>query len=848
MMATPATTEDLPWESSDYATLFNNNDWEIPWNELDPENIGDMSIKDSFENALLGLEGMDYLPAEGPLPDDLSLGDFMPAHATTTQKDSMAVHLQSFPNARSPIAPDIANWEDNVGATTRKPRGPQPRLPNSAKAIFEAYFANNPYPTRKEYELMAKEANVEIKRIRTWFSNARARRLDDGTSTHSIHYQFASANPSMAQEDNWAREPEQPERSLRAPLSKESLERLALETQPSEKPPLETWMDMCLPKDIVPTAGESRQVSMSAADPRPTFNDSPPQNPSRPNSLGPPRAGLKRRVSFSGGPASIKSARTSMSGSAGSAASRWTSSSRGSHNSSRSRGPRRGRRLILRGPQVPLSRSRRRQRSTSRSSVGSVKGPNECQSPWFCTFCGHKMKSRYEWIRHEESVHVPRATWVCCSVELSPAHIVSNSGRGESDCVFGIAGNNCPCPSEIPLSKLYHRWYSCIHKPEEERTFFRRDQFIRHLHNYHLAKQKHPDPDLGCMKGSNFGCAALVDLFHRPIRHIPHSANELTCGFCGQRCLDWESRIAHVALHFTNPSPDIAWNFSDWWSDRLQQQPVRNSPFNLTGVDCCLYCGRVVGSSNTLPHASCRTWSCRYLTSIESIMLKYKPTNENGRFLTPKGYRSYRSCDQRVFATREDFVLHLQQCHGATMPSAFMPGAFWEFLVLDHAFSKTHEPMYGDSIYALNAGLPEWNPERARASKPDPVPITFADPLGPQNGLLPDPSSTGVASPRTRNHSPRFFRALVSTSPALYYLKHRKGSPKVDLEKFGVVELSHGHVGALTMVTTLLGMACLPRVPWPPSVEMREETGLIEFGLKEEANLDDDSVSSSLSF
>jgi hypothetical protein len=125
-----------------------------------------------------------------------------------------------------------------------------------------------------------------------------------------------------------------------------------------------------------------------------------------------------------------------------------------------------------------------------------------------CTFCGKRFSSRYEWNRHEESVHVPQTCWICARPE-------------------------------------------CADKPDNERSFFRKDHLIQHLRRTHklLESDINSLPSLDEWKSST----APLDPFDQALH----------CGFCGHRSTSWSERVDHIANHVKNGAD---WN--TWAKDR----------------------------------------------------------------------------------------------------------------------------------------------------------------------------------------------------------------------------------------------------------------------------------------
>jgi hypothetical protein len=69
-----------------------------------------------------------------------------------------------------------ASWKP----ASAKRKGPQSRIPFEAKQILEDEFAANPYPLPWEMDIIAHQANLDVKKVRNWFNNTRARKKGGG--------------------------------------------------------------------------------------------------------------------------------------------------------------------------------------------------------------------------------------------------------------------------------------------------------------------------------------------------------------------------------------------------------------------------------------------------------------------------------------------------------------------------------------------------------------------------------------------------------------------------------------------------------------------------------------------
>jgi hypothetical protein len=72
----------------------------------------------------------------------------------------------------------VATWKP----ASAKRKGPQSRIPLEARQILEDEFVANPYPCSWEMDIIAHQANLDVKKVRNWFNNTRARNKGGGKS------------------------------------------------------------------------------------------------------------------------------------------------------------------------------------------------------------------------------------------------------------------------------------------------------------------------------------------------------------------------------------------------------------------------------------------------------------------------------------------------------------------------------------------------------------------------------------------------------------------------------------------------------------------------------------------
>ncbi|ORY00605.1 hypothetical protein BCR34DRAFT_109175 [Clohesyomyces aquaticus] len=355
----------------------------------------------------------------------------------------------------------------DLGRTKRR------RLQPKAKTILEACFdrhRDDPYIPQNEQRELAAQTGLSLKQIRTFFANARARKLPPPSSQTS-DYEPKDNSPTNTYD---AAKP-----AHNASTGTKNIDIPGSTSRDSEQGPMERFLSSS-PED----EGISEEAVQRAAESLSSTNFSPP--------------GLRKHSSTTD---SISVSDTAFSSNSGS------SSSKASIDSANSRGPRRG---------------RKRQRGASQGTLAILlRKPSEPSKIYQCTFCTTDFTQKYDWRRHEESVHFPQKEWVC--IPDGPADDASGGGKR---CVF--------CQLQDPSSDHFeeHNCSSCISAPRARRTFTRKDKLQQHLIQVHRLDQ----------------CSEITKGWHRPVER----SVTLACGFCGIILPDWPVRVDHIASHFND--------------------------------------------------------------------------------------------------------------------------------------------------------------------------------------------------------------------------------------------------------------------------------------------------------
>lgn len=162
--------------------------------------------------------------------------------------------------------------------------------------------------------------------------------------------------------------------------------------------------------------------------------------------------------------------------------------------------------------------------------------------PFQCTFCTDSFAAKYDWQRHEKSMHLILDKWTC-----SPHGGVTEE-NGTLRCVFCFAIN----PDKVHLET--HNYLNCQEKSIQERTFYRKDHLNQHLRLMHNAKFQ------PCM-----------EIWQSSITNI-----KSRCGFCASVLHTWKDRVDHLAGHFKNGANMSQWH-GDWGFEPYILERVENA-------------------------------------------------------------------------------------------------------------------------------------------------------------------------------------------------------------------------------------------------------------------------------
>lgn len=154
-----------------------------------------------------------------------------------------------------------------------------------------------------------------------------------------------------------------------------------------------------------------------------------------------------------------------------------------------------------------------------------------------CTFCWQSFHKRYDWARHERSIHLPGLDAWVCSVPLpkDQSFLIWQPGSEHPECVF--CGHANPSNKHVQS----HQFQACAERPKAERTFPRKDHLWQHLHKFHR-----------CKKWAGW----RLDLNLLQSRQDKMRSQ---CGFCQVTMSSWEERVLHLASHFRRGASKEDW-------------------------------------------------------------------------------------------------------------------------------------------------------------------------------------------------------------------------------------------------------------------------------------------------
>ncbi|KAL2862383.1 uncharacterized protein BJX67DRAFT_385637 [Aspergillus lucknowensis] len=157
--------------------------------------------------------------------------------------------------------------------------------------------------------------------------------------------------------------------------------------------------------------------------------------------------------------------------------------------------------------------------SIKKTSLKATGKKDRLERPYQCTFCTDTFRTKYDWTRHEKTLHLSLEYFTCCPSGPTYVDEVEKTTR----CALCDHDN----PSNHHIES--HSYSKCQEKPPVLRTFYRKDHLVQHLRLMHEVYKFLP-----AMEGWKY----QVDKVNS------------RCGFCCENFSSWAERNKHIARHF----------------------------------------------------------------------------------------------------------------------------------------------------------------------------------------------------------------------------------------------------------------------------------------------------------
>ncbi|KAH7203471.1 hypothetical protein DER44DRAFT_779454 [Fusarium oxysporum] len=235
------------------------------------------------------------------------------------------------------------------------------------------------------------------------------------------------------------------------------------------------------------------------------------------------------------------------------------------------------------------SRSRVEKRTRPRVTGGKDKHKDRRKFP--CTFCCDSFKSKYDWARHEKSLHLNLQGWRCAPF----GGMVISSETGRAHCAYCSLLD----PNAEHLDSHDHDTCQNQGRP----IFSRKDHLIQHLRLVHHVETL---PLIESWKDEG----------------PPVSSR---CGFCNIQMQAWQERVDHLAKHFRKGATMDDWKGEHCFESSIAAKVTHAMPPYLIGSE----------SRALIPFSANSHGTKDHLSQIQHASEQTRHTWNDGRMATP---------------------------------------------------------------------------------------------------------------------------------------------------------------------------------------------------------------------
>lgn len=178
--------------------------------------------------------------------------------------------------------------------------------------------------------------------------------------------------------------------------------------------------------------------------------------------------------------------------------------------------------------------------------------PDLDRRPFQCTFCCDSFRTKYDWSRHETSLHLSLEKWVCTPHGGS----VISQVTGRNHCAY------CNMLDPAPEHLETHSHNLC-HASNETHVFSRKDHLVQHLRLVHRLDT------LPLINDWKIEAPPMIS----------------RCGFCNLTLHTWRQRADHLSGHFNDGKTMDDWQGGHGFEPSIQAQVMNALPPYALGAE-----------------------------------------------------------------------------------------------------------------------------------------------------------------------------------------------------------------------------------------------------------------------